>query len=85
MKKQKVKAVAEGVPVSETALLQRINRALRGKTLHRARGKHTAPALGLYYVRTSEVVTDKNVDIDALGRELGVLKPFESLVKNGAQ
>jgi hypothetical protein len=82
--KKKV-AVKVAVPVSETALLQRINRALQGKVLHRARGKHTARTLGLYYTLAPEGVVDTNVDIEAYAREIGALRPFESLVKDGGQ
>jgi hypothetical protein len=76
------KKQAEGVPVSRRGLIQRINRALakQDEQLKTTRGDGRArQELGDYYLLDFELnaVTEKNVDPEALARELGVLKPYE--------
>ena len=65
------------VPVRRRALLLRINRKLiaGGQMLKAARGA------GLYYrVDTRRgCLIQKNVRLDEIGRQLGVLKPWEAL------
>ncbi len=78
-------AKRQTVPVTERALLQRINRVLanEGKQLQKARGGTARLELGDYYsvnVRRNFVV-QKDVDLEELGRKLNSLRPYESLVK----
>src|SRR2546430_1974373 len=64
------------VPVTERALVQRINRALpRGMKLKIAR----KPAR-FYLVEAGVTVVD-NADIDMLARELRAIKPYEAVAK----
>ncbi len=83
----------EPYPVSMRALTQRINRRLKrqDQVLKAARGARARVELGDYYIRDSRVpyfeVGDSwfirgHVDPEALGRELGVLQPYEALVDN---
>lgn len=64
-------------------MIQRINRALRkdNEVLKSPRGGRARFSLGQFFildVRRNAVVRE-DVDIDALGRQLGALKPFEHL------
>ena len=67
------------VPISKRALIRRLRRALQadGKQLRTARaGKRKL--FGHYYlVGRKELI--ENVDIENLARDLGLLKPGESL------
>jgi hypothetical protein len=72
------------VPVSERALIQRINRALRdkGEMLKAARSPRVADEVGQHFVvrltgKRNNIVTQQYVDVEALGRELGVLSEWE--------
>ncbi len=73
------------VPVSRRAFVQRLERRLArdGKSILTSReGTWARKELGEFYIvnaRAQRVVED-HVDPEALGRELGVLKPFERLV-----
>jgi hypothetical protein len=65
------------VTVTERALMQRINRALpKGRAVKIARGKKIE-SRGLFYLAEGGTVLDENVDIEKLGRELGVLRLYE--------
>jgi hypothetical protein len=72
------------VPVSERALVARINRLLakQGETLRRCRpDSKWFGELGAYYrldINHNSII-GKNLDIEALGRELGVLDAWEEL------
>ena len=70
------------VPVSERALVQRINRVLAKdyEVLRRPRGRSRGE-LGRYYRLSTfhNVVKDKSVNLEALGRELGCLQEWERL------
>lgn len=73
------------VPVTERALVQRINRLLsnHGQQLQKARGITARLEIGYYYtvnVRQNFVV-QKDVDLEELGRRLNALRPYESLVR----
>ena len=81
-----------GVPVSERALIQRINRKLNADrptprqsgtidVLKRARGARAELDLGRHYVidLRSNCVLHKDVDLEEFGRELGVLRPYEAV------
>jgi hypothetical protein len=74
------------VPVSERALIQRINRALRGngEMLKAARSLRVADEIGQHFVvritgKRNNIVTQRHVDVEALGRELGALSDWEHL------
>lgn len=74
------KAVA-GIPVTKRALVQRINRKLRkqDETLKAHRGAN----VGSYYRVDTEIngLLEDDVDLEDLGRELGVLAPYEQLAE----
>lgn len=69
------------VPVSTRALMQRINRKLKGddRMVKPTRGERAKRDLGDYYVLdlNKNAILHRNVDLGALGRELGALLPFE--------
>lgn len=71
------------VPVSERAVIQRINRALapRGKKMCKTRGERAYLELGDYYVIdiSRNRIVDQNIGLEAFARELGVLAPYERL------
>ena len=74
-----------GVPVSKRALMQRINRVLNKdqEQLLTARGFDAEKDLGKYYVLNHRIgaASRLGVDLEELGRELGVLKPHETFVE----
>lgn len=76
-------ATQRKVPVTTRALVQRINRALAKdeEQLRKARTAQTAAAVGDFYVvdLRRNVVAYQHVDLEALGRKLGVLQPYETL------
>jgi hypothetical protein len=67
--------------LSESAIISRINRALRtqGEVLRRCRESSRGfQELGRFYVvNERNFICQKDVDLDELGRELGVLRPNE--------
>ena len=69
----------EKIPITKRALVQRINRHLRGRNeaLRGKRGVNT----GEYYLVDfgRNTVIEDSVAIEKLGWELGVLKPYERL------
>jgi len=71
------------VSVSERALIQRLNRALRddGTCVKKTRPSLYFKELGDYYVLDfcGNFVVEKDVDIEALGREKKVLAEWERL------
>lgn len=79
-------AKAITVPISERALVQRINRALAkdGETLRKARSAQTAASVGEYFIldTTKNSVARTDVDLVALGRKLKVLAPYERVKGN---
>ncbi|MGD0115622.1 MAG: hypothetical protein ABSC13_06425 [Dehalococcoidia bacterium] len=69
------------VPVSRRALVQRINRklALNGEALRKGRGRW-ADEMGYYIIDVNgNLLVAKDCDLVALGRELGVLRGWESV------
>lgn len=77
-------AKRQKVPVSERALFARIDRALdkQEERLRRCRpGSRSHWELGDYYVINWRIggLVHKDVDIEDLGRELGVLRDYEKL------
>jgi hypothetical protein len=73
------------VPVTPRALSQRVGRALekQGERLLANRRPVPVPDLGNYYTvdLKKNSVARAHVDLEEIGRELGVLKPYESLEK----
>ena len=73
------------VPVTLRALTQRINRKLatEGQKLLAARGETQKAEVGNHFIIDTEknVVVAKNVDLEKLGKKLGVIKPFETLAE----
>jgi hypothetical protein len=65
--------------VSTRALVQRINRRLKPDNERVKSGRRYA---GQYYVIdfARNWVTSENVDLEALGRELGALEPWEKVI-----
>jgi hypothetical protein len=85
---KKVKQVVKAkywVPVTERALLVRVNRKLtkeRQESLKAAKGK-ARETLGAYYLldlRRNEVKAT-NVQLEPYARKLGVLKLYEALIR----
>jgi|AmaraimetFIIA100_FD_contig_81_450009_length_1432_multi_4_in_0_out_0_2 predicted NAD-dependent protein-ADP-ribosyltransferase YbiA (DUF1768 family) len=74
------------VPVSTRALIQRINRALKddGEMLKTARSPRVASSIGRHYVVNinRNWITRQRVDVEALGRKIGVLSDYEHLVED---
>jgi len=75
------------VPVSERALVARIDRAMakNGETLKRCReDSRWFNELGRYYTVNVSIngITDKHVDLEKLGRKMGVLSEYETLGKD---
>jgi hypothetical protein len=75
------------VPVTARALIQRINRALKkdDQVLRQARGERARLDLGDYYVVNTRrnFIDAQHVNVEALARELDVLKPYEHVVWDG--
>jgi hypothetical protein len=78
--------MANKARISARALIQRINRRLTQDyvVLKIARQRSPDPSVlghGRYYILdlNDNVITRNDVDLDALGRELGVLKPWEEV------
>jgi hypothetical protein len=72
------------VPVSERALIARINRKLaakdREKQFHRSyEGSRAFAALGRYYIAAGDVVIDYALNIEQVARDLKVLAPYEQV------
>ena len=71
------------VPVTQRALIQRINRALEkeGQILKTTRGNKWRSSLGDYYVvdLNRNTMISTHVDLEELGREIKVLAPYESM------
>jgi len=73
------------VPVTQRAVIQRINRKLTGMGQRLcATELGWRHALGRYYVRDGTGVVRKDVDLSELARELGVLAPFERIDQSAA-
>jgi ribose 5-phosphate isomerase len=77
--------VPEKVPVTERALIQRINRAFKKENeflcLKTTRGDRWRSDLGNYYLvdMNRNTIEAQHVDLEKLGRELNVLAPYETL------
>jgi hypothetical protein len=71
------------VPVTERALIQRLNRKLQreDQELKTARGAHMQQDAGRFYVinRKHGRVEAKHIDLEAMARKCGALQPWERL------
>jgi hypothetical protein len=81
-----VKKAVRFVPITERALVQRLRRTLakEGNRLlvNRGGNAHGAANVGRYYiVDENNLMTDHDVDLVALGREMGAIRPWERLVE----
>lgn len=69
--------------VPERALIQRINRRLKGdgEQLRTARSSRVALSVGRHYIIDVQrnFIAHRDVALEALGRKLGVLQPWEQL------
>jgi hypothetical protein len=76
------------VPVTERALIQRINRRLAKEDcqLRVSRGARAELELGRYYIIDPyrNVIENTHLGIEELGRELGCFGDFETLVEDQA-
>ena len=73
--------------VSQSALVKRLNRKLAddGEYLHTLRGMRAFHDLGRYYIlRDGNNIVATHVDPEALGRELGVLRSYETVAEEAA-
>jgi len=79
------KAAKQLVPVSERALLQRINRKLAPdyEQVKKSRPSRFSDTLGEYYRIDMECnfILQTHEDIEKLGRKLRALDPWEELVR----
>ena len=73
------------IPITKRALAQRINRKLatEGEKLVKARSERLALELGDYYAVDigRNCVSRKDFELEGLGRQLGVLKPYEKVIE----
>ena len=71
------------VKVSARALLQRLNRVLVKDDECLKKGRDPQSELGEFYLIDTKrnFIVEKDVDIEALGKAKGVLKPWEVLSK----
>jgi hypothetical protein len=70
------------ISVTKKAVVRRLQSFLpsKGQYLRIAsRGKPRCEGLGRYYLVGANGVVDKDVDIEKLARELGLLDPWETL------
>ena len=71
------------VPLTQRALTQRISRALArsGKTLRKARAAPARSRVGDYFILSDNGgIVAHHIDLQQLGRELGVLQGYEHLI-----
>jgi hypothetical protein len=73
----------KAILLSERALIARINRKLikEEETLCKTRGERWHSDLGYYYIVNIRFnsVTAAHLDIEKLGRELGLIRDYETL------
>jgi hypothetical protein len=71
------------IPVSERALIARINRKLThdGERLCQSRSAQTSASVGEYFILDvmRNFISHQNVELENLAKELGVLQPYECL------
>lgn len=78
-------AKSQSAPVTRRALVQRINRSLAkdGEQMKATRGNAARVELGDYYIVDLglNAITKKRVSPEELGRKLGVLQPYETVIE----
>ena len=71
--------------ITERALLQRINRRLKqdAEQVRTARGDQAERDVGRYYIVNMKrnSIESMHVHLEKLGRELGVMQPWEELTR----
>jgi hypothetical protein len=71
------------IKITERALFQRVNRRLKqdGEKLSTARSDSVEIEVGHYFIVNTNrnAITAQHVDLEKLGRELGVIQPWEEL------
>ncbi len=76
------------VPVSERALVQRINRKLKDDSAVVKKARRTPSmeqdGFGRYFRLdySGNRIVDKDVDLEVLGRDVDVLRPYEGLAQD---
>jgi len=74
---------SDKVPVSERALVQRVNRMLaqEDQALKKTRGSRWLNDLGAYYTADLQhnAILDRMVDLEEFGKEFGMLAEYEHL------
>lgn len=66
------------VPITMRALIQRINRKLpKGEMLKAARSRRSADSTGWHFVIAHNEIKQHHVNVETLGRKLGVLADYE--------
>lgn len=69
------------VPITERALTQRINRALKKDNQKLCKPRTEGELGGLYIINLlNNSIEASNCDLEKLGLECGALKPYERLV-----
>jgi len=79
--------VATRVPVGRVALVARINRRLaeNNEQLRASKSAAAKQEMGDYYIVNTQVngITNSNLDLEDLAREMKCLQPWEMLVEKG--
>ena len=74
------------VPVSRVALVARINRRLaeNNEQLRASKSAGAKQEMGSYYIVNTQVngITNSNLDLEDLARELRCLQPWETLAES---
>jgi len=73
--------VDNGKLVTESALIERINEKLMGESREQKEVQMTgSPSFGHFYENGNEIAERPgDIDLDSIGRELGVLAPDETI------
>src|ERR1017187_9817859 len=77
------KPTTQKVRITERALFQRVNRKLhqQGENLRTARTQQVEASMGRHYIVDAKrkAVTADHVDLENLGRKLGLIQPWEEV------
>ena len=76
-----------GGRVTESALIERINRKLVGDSQDQKAAQMTgSPSLGHFFCQENELIDrEDTIDLESIGRELGVLAPDETIARLEAE
>lgn len=76
----------EKLPVSQQALIKRINRKLKqdGQQLKKARGERWKSTTGDYFIVdiNRNYIVETHIDLEKYGRKIGALEAYEGLNSN---